>query len=64
MVMGEIMKAESGKKVIRIVVATVIYMVGIGVCVASLFGRGLDNIIPVYLVNTGVDLFGMIAGPE
>ena len=56
------MKAESGKKVIRIVVATVIYMVGIGVCVASLFGRGLDNIIPVYLVNTGVDLFGMIAG--
>ena len=55
-------KAILNKVGTRIILTTVIYVVGIGVCVASLFGKGLDTIMPIYLVNAGVDLFGMIAG--
>ncbi len=59
---GRHMKENQKKQVLGIVVLTVIYVVGIALCVAALFGKGLENIGEAYLINAGVDLSGMIAG--
>ena len=56
------MKDVKKRQLINIIIITVIYVAGIALCVTALFEKGLDNMKGAYLVNCGVDLFGMIAG--
>ncbi len=56
------MKEIRSKLGISVIIVTAIYIAGIGLAVAALFGKGLDGVGPAYLLNCGVDLFGMIAG--
>ncbi len=56
------MKDVNKKQLLSIIIITIIYIAGIALCVAALFYKGLENTKEAYLVNCGVDLFGMIAG--
>ena len=56
------MKDANKKQIISIIIITIVYIAGIAICVTALFYKGLENMKGAYLVNCGVDLFGMIAG--
>lgn len=50
------------RRFIVLIIVSLLYLSGIALCFAGMFAKGLDNIKSAYLINMGVDLFGMIAG--